>query len=510
MAYDGSIIFDTEINQDGFDAGVKSLGESATKAGKAFAPISAGAALLLTGLVANTQATKEYVEDMGKLDTAFSEAGFTAEEAGQTYTDLFGILGESDQAVETANHLAQLVDNQEDLTKWTTIATGVFATFGDSLPIEGLTEAANETAKTGEVVGVLADALNWAGVSEDDFKLKLQGVNTEQERQKLITETLTGLYGSAAEKYREVNAELIRANEIQADWNETTAELGQIMQPIINDLMESFVNVLERLVDWLGTLDENTIKAGLGILALGAIIAPALLLIGSMADGFIAIKAAIALFIPVATTATGVTTAVGTTAAVAGTSVGFLGTAIAAITSPIGLAVIAIGTIIYIIHELWQDFEAFRDFWIAVWQKITAAPKKAWQDIKSDVKEWAKIGTAIIDAVFGGLKAGWSNIENWLNDKFGGIDDKIKSWGLGGGTTKAQDSGRKSGYATGLGFIGQDMTVNVHRGEKIVPANQSGTDTALLQQMVSQLDRLTQTVYNQPYTQQKLGRMGAV
>ena len=68
--------------------------------------------------------------------------------------------------------------------------------------------------------------------------------------------------------------------------------------------------------------------------------------------------------------------------------------------------------------------------------------------------------------------------------------------------------GRKSGYATGLGFIGQDMTVNVHRGEENSPANQSGTDTALLQQMVSQLDRLTQTVYNQPYTQQKIRQNG--
>lgn len=34
-------------------------------------------------------------------------------------------------------------------------------------PIEGLTEATNETAKTGQITGSLADALNWAGVSED-------------------------------------------------------------------------------------------------------------------------------------------------------------------------------------------------------------------------------------------------------------------------------------------------------------------------------------------------------
>ncbi len=510
MAYDGSIIFDTEINQDGFDAGVKSLGESATKAGKAFAPISAGAAVLFTGLIANTQATQEYVTEMAKLDTAFSQSGFTAEQASSTYSDMFAILGETDTAVEASNLLAKLATTQEDLTNWTTISTGVFATFGDSLPIESLIEAANETAKTGELTGSLADALNWAGIKEDDFKAKLALTNSESERQKLITETLTGLYGDAAGKYREVNAEVIRANEIQVKLNDAMASLGQTIQPIINDFMESFVDVLGRLATWLETVDEDTIKWGLGVLGLVAVVAPLLLLIGQMAEGFLAVKGILALLTPVMATATGATVATGVASTVASVGVGLLSAAIAFITSPIGLAVLAIGTIIYIIHELWQDSEAFREFWISVWQKITAAPKKALADIKADVKEWAKIGTAIIDAVFGGLKAGWSNIENWLNDKFGGIDDKIKSWGLGGGTTKAQDSRRKSGYATGLGFVGQDMTVNVHRGEKIVPANQSGTDTALLQQMVSQLDRLTQTVYNQPYTQQKLGRMGAI
>ena len=273
--------------------------------GKAFAPVSKGAAVLFAGIIANTEVTKEYVTEMAKLDTAFSQSGFTAEQASSTYSDMFAILGETDTAVEASNLLAKLATTQEDLTNWTTISTGVFATFGDSLPIESLIEAANETAKTGELTGSLADALNWAGIKEDDFKAKLALTNSESERQKLITETLTGLYGDAAGKYREVNAEVIRANEIQVKLNDTMASLGQTMQPIINDFMESFVDVLGRLVDWLETVDEDTLKWGLGVLGLTAVVAPFLLLIGGMAEGFLAVKGAIALFIPVATTATG-------------------------------------------------------------------------------------------------------------------------------------------------------------------------------------------------------------
>lgn len=109
---------------------------------------------------------------MGKLETAFTTSGHSATTAKDTYNTLNSVLGDSDVAVEAANHLAKLTDNQKDLNTWTDICTGVFATFGDSLPIEGLTEAANETAKTGQLTGVLADALNWAGVNEDEFQAK--------------------------------------------------------------------------------------------------------------------------------------------------------------------------------------------------------------------------------------------------------------------------------------------------------------------------------------------------
>ncbi len=87
------------------------------------------------------------------------------------------------------------------MSEWTTICEGVYATFGASLPIEGLTEAANETAKVGTVTGTLADALNWAGISEDAFNEKLAACNTEAEREALIRQTLNGAYAEAAAGY---------------------------------------------------------------------------------------------------------------------------------------------------------------------------------------------------------------------------------------------------------------------------------------------------------------------
>ena len=153
--------------------------------------------------------TREARENMGKLETSFTTAGHSAEDAKNTYTELYGVLGDDGQATEAAAHLAKLTTNEKELSDWTNICTGVYATFGDSLPIEGLTEAANETAKTGSITGNLADALNWAGVSEDDFQASLDACTSEQERQALITSTLNGLYSEAADKYREVNGDII-------------------------------------------------------------------------------------------------------------------------------------------------------------------------------------------------------------------------------------------------------------------------------------------------------------
>lgn len=180
--------------------------------------------------------TREYRTEMGKLDTAFQTSGFTVDVAKNTYKELQSVLGETDQSVEAANHLAKLCQTQEELASWTDICTGVYATFGASLPIEGLTEAANETAKVGQVTGSLADALNWAGVSEDAFNESLAKCSNEQERQKLITETLNGLYSESAEKYRENNKEVIEANKAQEELNEKMAAIGGIIEPLITDI----------------------------------------------------------------------------------------------------------------------------------------------------------------------------------------------------------------------------------------------------------------------------------
>ena len=205
--------------------------------------VAAGAA----ALVGLAESTREYRTAQGKLTTAFETAGISADTAKMVYEELNGVLGDSDVAVEAAGHLAKLTKNEKDLEKWTDICTGVFATFGDSLPIEGLTEAANETAKVGKLTGSLADALNWAGKSEDEFQAELDKCTDEQERQALITKTLNGLYSTAAKKYKETNKEVIASNKAGEKWNATLAKMGGYVEPVVTEVKEMGTALLKNL-----------------------------------------------------------------------------------------------------------------------------------------------------------------------------------------------------------------------------------------------------------------------
>ena len=157
------------------------------------------------------EATEEYRVAQGKLTTAFEAAGYSGEAAQKSYNEFYKILGDTDTATEASQLLAQLAQNEQDITKWTNIAAGVYGTFGDALPIEGMIESANETAKVGEVTGSLADALNWVGISEDAFNEKLAACSSESERNRLIMETLSGAYAMSDHHEAIISREVFEA-----------------------------------------------------------------------------------------------------------------------------------------------------------------------------------------------------------------------------------------------------------------------------------------------------------
>ncbi len=242
---------------------LKTAGQGAGKGlelgAKGIAAAGAAAAAAVGALLKIEEETAEYRENQAKLNTAFEAAGMAAGTASTAYSEMYKVLGDSDNATESAQLLAQLATGEEDVAKWADISAGVVGSFGDALPINSLIEASNETAKVGKVTGALADALNWVGLSEDEFNSKLDACSTETERTALITDTLTAAYGDASAAFRENNAAIIEANAAQADMDATLAKLGGAVSDVKNTLIAEFLpsisDVVSAFVDFTNGVD---------------------------------------------------------------------------------------------------------------------------------------------------------------------------------------------------------------------------------------------------------------
>lgn len=387
------------------ESSFKKIGESALKIGQFV--LTAGAALG-GAWIAAIEGSREYRTEMGKLDTAFVTNGHSSEAAKKTYQDLQAVLGDTDVSVEAANHLAVMTDNEKDLQTWTDICTGVFTTFGDSLPIEGLTEAANETAKVGQVTGPLADALNWAGISEDEFNKKLAACSTEQERQKLIMDTLNGTYKKASDQYKETNKDVMNANRANEALTSAFAELGRVGEPILTaikekvaefvqvgvPLLESFIQKVKDLKEWI-TDNKSTINTWVSVILGASVAIGAFLLILNW--GKIMTAAA---------------------SAIKAVRLAMLALNTAMLANPIGLIVALIAGLVAAFIYLWNTNEGFRKFWISLWEKIKSASGSAVSWIK-DKFNGLKDAVAKVKDTFG-------NIKNAITDKINGAKDAVK------------------------------------------------------------------------------------
>lgn len=210
----------------------------------------AGAKALADGIINITESTKEYRTILGTLEVSSKQAGYTQEQTTEIYKKFQAVLGDTQKAATATANLQALGLSQENLRTIMEQAIGAWATYGDSIPIDSLAESINETVQVGKVTGVFADALNWAGTSEDEFNERLAACADTTERANLVLTQLSeqGLQATG-QAWVENNQDIIAANSAQETMNESLARLGEALQPASNFLIE-FGSVY---VDWAAT-----------------------------------------------------------------------------------------------------------------------------------------------------------------------------------------------------------------------------------------------------------------
>lgn len=259
-----SALSKTEGDMDDLSDTTEQAGEAAERTGGKFGSMTVALGnLVSSGIQAAASAignavkslfrldesTEEYRVAQGKLNSAFEAAGSDADMAAYAYKEFYKILGDTDTATEASQLLSKLSTDGEDIAYWTHIAAGVFGEFGDSIPIEGLIEASNETAKTAKVTGVLADALNWVGISEDAVNETLSSMSDETERANYLMNLLMDTYDGSADAFWKNNEALVQARENQALMDASLSGLGETISKVKTQLSSEFFPALTQLID---------------------------------------------------------------------------------------------------------------------------------------------------------------------------------------------------------------------------------------------------------------------
>ena len=424
----GTVAIDNDSAIKAMDDTSKKAGATSTETSEAFSKIGSVAGGIAKGIgiagaalggawIAAIEGSREYRTEMGKLDTAFVASGHSSEAAKKTYSDLNAVLGDSGQAVEAAQHLAKLTDNEKDLQTWTDICTGVYATFGESIPIESLTESANEVAKSGELTGGLVDALVWAGIGEEEFQAKLDACTSEQERQKLIMDTLNGTYSEASEQYKKNNKDVMDAQKAQEKLTDAFAELGRIGEPILTLIktkvadmvaaaiphLENFVNKVKDVANWVKNNKDTVDKWVAVIIGAGVSIGTFLLILNW---GTIMTAAA---------------------NAVKTVRLAILALNTALLANPIGLVVSLIAGLVAAFIYLWNNNEGFRKFWLNMWEKIKSATSTVITAVKNKFND-LRDGFNKVKSIFGDIQKTISEKMESARKKVKDVIDKIKGF----------------------------------------------------------------------------------
>lgn len=388
-----------ESAADKFDKTLDDLGDSAEDAGDGFTVFKGALAEFAGNLMTSAagaikdfgsnilglaESTREYRGEMAKLSTAAQDNGYEVNFAKAAYMDLYGVLGDETAANTTVSNFMAMGASTETLDSLLNSSIGIWAKYGDSIPLDGLAESVNESSRVAQVTGTLADALNWAGINEDDFNAKLEACSSEQERQQLIADTLSSTYGSLSTAYQEANESTTSARKAQAALTDSLAQIGEKVEPVTTAVTRGFSNLLRAALELTDGLDMTAVLDGIeaGFSVLIQDILPKVvegfqwiienkdqLIAGiqAIAAGFLAFKA-LSFISTIVSTISGIASAVSG----ASTAMGALSAVMAAVGGPATLIIAGLSAVVAAITYLWNTSDSFRNFVTGLWDNIVS------------------------------------------------------------------------------------------------------------------------------------------
>lgn len=187
-------------------------------------------------------------------------------------------------------------------------------------------------------------------------------------------------------------------------------EIANSVLPVIEPVIQKIATGIGKITEKWNALPKDTQQRIIAVAAALAAIGPALILISKLLAG---LSAAIGFLTTV---------------------VGGLSTALAFLATPIGAIIAGIAALVAAFVLLWEKSEAFRNFFInlwngikttvtAIWNGITAVFTNSWNKIKL---VWS-VAKAYFTGILNGIKAVFGGVASWFGSVFGAAWSAIKS-----------------------------------------------------------------------------------
>lgn len=471
---------------DQFDKSLDGVGDSARDAGNDLGTmdialgdfISDTAQSGIESLLGLEESTRQYRNEQNKLEAVATQSGQSIDALQQGFETLYAVSGDETLASTATLNMSAMGVSVDDQMAIVNAATGAWAAYGDSIPLDGLLESINETTRAGTVTGSFADALNWAAMSneqwsaalsgnsaaqaafnkgvadgmtvEDAFNEALAACATTQERQQLVTAAMDAAYGDLGATYADTNEEVEAANRATLAMTDAQAALGEAVAPI----QTYFTNLIASGLQWLadnlpivvplvvglatafaGFAVVNTVLPAIqGVMTslsaaptiLAAIGGPATIVIGvvaALAAGFVY------LWNTSETFRNGVMAVWGTIQAVFGTLAEWfmtnvvtpvvtyftgLSTQLQSIWS--GISQIVNIAITAVSGFISSNMSTIQAIWSSIWGVISAVAGTIWANIQNTINTVLGVIQGIINVVLSAISGDWSGVLNGLSD----------------------------------------------------------------------------------------------
>lgn len=463
--------------------------------------VSTGITSMVSGLQNIVSESREFRREMAYLEATADATGASFENAKENVKEVTSITEDQGAAIEGLNNLMSSGFDGDALDNITDQLLGASIKWKDTLKFEGLADGLQETLATGNAIGPFAGLLERAGLNLDDFNAGLASATTEADKQNYVLETLSKLgLKEIKDGYVEANKTLVDGAKANFEYSEAMAEVGEIAEPVLTSIKMGFANVLKAMFDTGEGIDSANI-AGKISEAFGWFIETCVpflqsaltwiidnfkaisIAVGLVGGAFVAwkvvgiIQSAINAIKSMALAMAGLRTGtLATTASLIAQKVAMVAGTVAttAMTvaqkllnlamyaNPILLIVSLIALLVTAFVTLWNKSEAFRNFWIGLWNGIENAVKPvidwivkaftgAWNSIK---KAWNG-AIAFFTGIWNGIKNAFATVVSFFTSIFTGAWNAIEcAWSAVTGFFGGIWSGIENVFSDVVSFFG--------------------------------------------------------